>query len=101
MSINRVIQDKSNTRIMINTSIVRDPRISGKAKAFWLYAFSRQHYDQFYPSEMEKHFKEGKEAIRSGLNELEKFGYLHREQVRGEDGRLGPLSWTFYEGASE
>lgn len=97
MTINRVQHDKSNPYTLINTSIVRDTRISGLAKALWLYAFSRRDDWQFYTSEMRKHFKEGRDAIRSALNELEKYGYLEREQKRDDKNRLLGFSWVWHE----
>lgn len=41
--------------------------------------------------------KESLDAIRTAVNELESFGYLHREQLRDEHGRLAHNEYLVYE----
>ncbi|HJZ04582.1 MAG TPA: helix-turn-helix domain-containing protein [Patescibacteria group bacterium] len=97
MTLNRVVHDKNNPYTVINTTIIFDNRLSGLAKSLWLYAFSRPSDWEFYTIEMAKHMREGRDAIRRALKELEKFGYLQREQTRLSDGKMGPLVWVWNE----
>src|SRR3990170_3679042 len=97
MTLNRVVHDKNNPYTVINTTIIFDNRLSGLAKSLWLYAFSRPSDWEFYTIEMAKHMREGRDAIRRALKELEKFGYLQREQTRLSDGKRGPLVWVWNE----
>lgn len=41
--------------------------------------------------------KDGQSAIRSGLKELEKYGYLTRIRTRDRSGRVSEVIWTIYE----
>ena len=41
--------------------------------------------------------KEGVDAIRSGIQELEKAGYIIRRRLRGPDGRITDTEYVIYE----
>ncbi len=41
--------------------------------------------------------KESSDSVASGLKELEEAGYLSRKQLRGPNGRMGEIEYTFYE----
>lgn len=41
--------------------------------------------------------KEGIDAIRSAINELEAFGYIERSRVRNEKGQLGENEYIIHE----
>lgn len=74
----------------ISNSLFRDPRISGLAKAtFGLISTHRDGYGISVEA-IARHMKEGRDAIRKALRELERCGYLVRVQTRDpETGRLG------------
>ena len=97
MTLCRVKHDKNNPYLTINTTIVSDERISWKAKGLWLYAFSRPNDWQFYVSDLIKRSIDGKESVKSGLKELEKYGYLHRKVAQGKDGKIEGYEWVFLE----
>jgi hypothetical protein len=82
---------------VINNTICRDKRISWKAKGIWLYAFSRPDDWKFHINDLINQSTDGKEAVRSGLKELEDAGYLRREMLKDEEGRYSELEWTFHE----
>lgn len=94
MSIFRVEHKKNYT--VVNNFICKDSRLSWKAKGIWLYAFSRPDDWQFHIDDLINQSTDGREAVRSGLKELEKHGYLAREQKR-ENGQFGKADWVFYE----
>lgn len=97
MTICRVKHNKNNPYLIINTTIAEDARISWKAKGLWFYAFSRRDDWTFYLSDLIKRSTDGEKSIYAGLKELEKSGYLVRNQKRKPDGKMGPLEWTFHE----
>lgn len=67
---------------MIPNTLICDPTISSKAKAVYCYLYSRPDDWQFYTKEIEKNFKEGRDAINSAISELISFGWIEKEQVR-------------------
>lgn len=75
----------------ISNSLFRDPRISGLAKAvFGLISTHRDGYGVSVET-IARHMREGRDAIRKALRELEKYGYLMRVQTRDpKTGRMGP-----------
>ncbi len=91
MAIKRSKRD-SNFTILSNVGL-KDNRISAKATGLLAYMLSLPDDWIFYESELVKHFTDGKESIRTGLKELENFGYLTRVQGR-EKGKFSSNDWT-------
>jgi hypothetical protein len=83
----RVQKDKNNPYVQINKTILYDKRLSLKAKGLHCYMLSMPDDWIFYMDVMERDLKEGEKAIRSGLNELQKFGYGRRYPER-ENGKI-------------
>lgn len=67
---------------MVANQIIFDPRISSKAKFYYVYLSSKPEGWEFHTNAIVKQIKEGKDAFYTGLNELEEFGYLVRIQKR-------------------
>ena len=95
MTIMRVQHNKNYT--VINNTICKDKRLSWKAKGIWLYAFSRPDDWQFHVDDLINQTTDKRSAVNSGLRELEKAGYLRREQKRKVDGTMGNSEWCFHE----
>jgi hypothetical protein len=95
MTIYRVEHNKNYT--VINNTICKDNRLSWKAKGIWLYAFSRPDNWTFHENDLVNQSTDGRDALRSGLKELEDTGYLRRDQNRNNSGQFGDANWTFYE----
>jgi hypothetical protein len=87
----------SKNYTVINNTICTDSRISFKAKGIWMYAFSRPDDWVFYLKDIVNQSKDGEDSVRSGLKELEKYGYLVKAQNRKEDGTFGHIDWEFFE----
>ncbi|MDH6489591.1 helix-turn-helix domain-containing protein [Streptomyces sp. SAI-127] len=68
----------------VSNALFRDPRISLKAKG--LFGLISTHSDGYglTVARIKKWCKEGKDAIRAALEELEAHGYLERDQQREE-----------------
>lgn len=96
MTLCRAIHDKNNPYLTINTTIAEDDRLSWKAKGIWFYAFSRKDDWDFYFKDILKRSSDGKEALQSGLKELEKYGYLYRK-ARRTNGKMDGQDWYFFE----
>ncbi len=94
MSIFRVEHKRNYT--VVHNFIATDENLSWKAKGIWLYAFSRPDDWEFNMCDIIKKSKDSRESVRSGLKELEKFGYLVRSQSR-ENGQYGKADWVFHE----
>jgi hypothetical protein len=98
MTLYHVIHNKDNPYLTINTTIVKDSRLSAKAKFYWLYAFSKPRDWQFYEADLVKSCTDNVTAVRTGLKELEKTGYLYRApQKRDKKGIFENRSWYFFE----
>jgi hypothetical protein len=95
MTLFRVQHNKNY--VVVNNHICEDNRLSWKAKGLWLYAFSRPDDWQFRMSDICKRATDGRDGVRSGLKELEDFGYLHRDQIHNEKGRFEDAEYTFFE----
>lgn len=68
----------------IPNDLIRDPNISGKAKAILCLLLSNSNGWTSHVQAIEKMMKEGKDAIYSGLQELEIFGYFMRVKYRNK-----------------
>jgi len=71
---------------------LRDNRLSFKARGILAMLMSHTQGWSLSINTIAKQNQEGKDAIRSAVQELEKYGYLYRTQVN-EGGRFGESIW--------
>ncbi|WP_052442933.1 helix-turn-helix domain-containing protein [Streptacidiphilus neutrinimicus] len=77
----------------IANDLFRDQRLSYKAKGiFGVLASHRDGYG-ITPRRLAEQSTDGLDAIKSGLQELERCGYLVRHQERRPNGTLGPVEY--------
>ncbi|MEV6048681.1 hypothetical protein [Streptomyces xanthochromogenes] len=78
----------------ISNALFRDPRISFKAKG--LFGLISTHRDgwRVTVAELAKCATDGRDAVNSGLKELELYGYLARDRARKPDGTLGEAVYS-------
>jgi hypothetical protein len=78
----------------IANALFRDRRISFKAKG--IFGLVSTHRDGWRVSvnELARLGPDGRDSVRAGLAELEKFGYLVRERERRSDGTLGEAVYS-------
>lgn len=88
---------RENPYVMIDKYFFNDERLSMKARGLLGTLLCRPDDWQVYESELVKHSADGRDSIRAGLRELEKFGYLSRRQIRGENGSFGHMEYIVYE----
>lgn len=88
---------RENPYVMIDKYGLNDERLSWKAKGLLAYLLSKPDDWQVYESDLIKRAADGRDSVRTGLRELEKYGYLSRRQIRGENGSFGHLEYSVYE----
>ena len=72
---------------------LRDARLSFKARGMLALLMSHTQGWQLSIASLAEQNREGKDAIRSAIQELEELGYLTRSQVN-EGGKFGESTWT-------
>jgi hypothetical protein len=77
----------------VSNIVVRDSRLSWKARGIFLYLWSQANEWQFYVSEIATHATDGESALRSGLKELEQYGYLERNHRHNDSGSFDGMNW--------
>ena len=76
-----------------DNKLIKDERLSWKARGIFQYLWAMPSDWNFYVDEVAKHSKDGIKALKSGLSELEKYGYFKRTMLRDEKGLFGEMSW--------
>ena len=94
MAIKRAKRE-TNFTMMSNVGL-RDKRLSFKAKGLLAYMLSLPDDWVFYEEEITKHSTDGKQSVRTGLKELQEFGYLIKNQSR-EKGKFAKVDWLLYD----
>jgi uncharacterized phage protein (TIGR02220 family) len=82
---------------VVDNGFIRDTSLSLKAKGIMLTLLSLPDDWVFTETWLVSQCSDGITAVRSALNELEDHGYLIRERVREEDGKLGDSIYDIYE----
>lgn len=95
MSVVRVVKTRGYT-VMSNHHL-RDKGLSFKAKGLLSVMLSLPEEWDYTVRGLASISLEGMDAVRSGIAELERAGYVTRQRVRGDDGRLGGCDYTVYE----
>ena len=90
------IEKRSNFTVVSN-DILMNNFMSMKATCLLLKMLGKPDNWDYTISGMKTFCKEGRDAIRSALNELEYFGYLERRKVRDARGRYTDIEYIIYE----
>lgn len=78
----------------IDNSAILDDNLSLKALGLLVKLLSLPGNWEFSENDLVKTFKkDGQVSIRSGLKELEEFGYLKRYKFRDDKGRILKVEW--------
>lgn len=83
---------KSNFTMISNVGL-RDKNLSLKAKGLLSYMLSLPDDWVFYESELTKHSRDGRDAHRSALRELQDNGYLTKTQAKSKNGKFSEVDW--------
>lgn len=90
----RLIKQDRGNYTNISNQLIRDSRLSWKARGIFAYLWSQADEWDFYVSEVAKHATDGRDALRSGLKELEKYGYLTRKPRSDANGKFDGMDWV-------
>lgn len=93
----RIKKDYSKGFTTMNNTIVRDDSLSWKARGIFAYLWSMPDDWNFYETEVAKHATDGRQSLRTGLEELEKNGYLERTRSRDKLGKFGAPVWILHD----
>lgn len=72
----------SKNYTVVDNSVLNDERLSLKAKGLFVYLWSQPDDWTYYEKEVVRHSKDKLASLRSGIHELEQYGYLNRKRVR-------------------
>lgn len=86
---------------IISNAWLRDPALSWKAKGLLSYIASHSAGHTLTSEQMLSEGSDGKDAVRAGLLELERAGYLRRVQQRGEGGKIAGTDYILQEPIKE
>jgi hypothetical protein len=78
----RTTKDKNNPYVMINKIGMEDKRLSWKARGILAYLLSKPDNWKVNLEHLQKQAPDGKTSLRSGIDELKKYGYLIRVAIR-------------------
>ncbi|WP_058306274.1 helix-turn-helix domain-containing protein [Gracilibacillus massiliensis] len=82
-------EDNNNTFLFMNSHILHnEPNMTGKSKNILCYILSRPPQWEVSITDISANIKEGRDAIRSGLKELEEKGYIIRFNIRDPKGKI-------------
>lgn len=85
------VQKRDNPYAVIDKIPLNDNRLSFKAKGILSYLLSKPNNWKPSIEELSKASKDSTDAVRTGLKELEKFGYMVRKRLHGDDGKI--IGW--------
>ncbi|WP_289932687.1 conserved phage C-terminal domain-containing protein [Lactobacillus delbrueckii] len=97
----RLIKQDRGNYTNISNQLIRDSRLSWKARGIFAYLWSQADEWDFYVSEVAKHATDGRDALRSGLKELEKYGYLTRKPSSNANGKFDGMDWVLTDKPAE
>lgn len=90
------VEKETNFSVLSNVPI-RDGRLSWKARGLLLFMLSLPEDWDYSVKGLEKFGPDRRDAIRAALLELEKCGYLSRNQKRGERGKFSKVDYVVVE----
>ncbi|BBC28732.1 uncharacterized protein SGFS_000230 [Streptomyces graminofaciens] len=78
----------------IANGLFRDSRLSFKAKGIFGYISTHRAGWHVTVADLVRAGPDGRDAVRGGLSELQRHGYLVREQLRHDNGTLGEIVYS-------
>lgn len=82
---------------MIDQDSIQDESLSWKARGLLSYLLSMPDDWTVQISHLKKQAPDGRDSVRSAIQELEKAGYIDRERDRQSDGTFGGWEYVVYE----
>lgn len=88
---------RENPYVMLDKYFLSDTRLTWKAKGMLAYLLSKPDDWKIILDDLIKRSSDGRDSVKAGLRELEKTGYLVREQQRKVNGKFGDIEYLIYE----
>lgn len=82
---------------VIDNTCLQDPTMSLKAKGLYAYLMSLPEDWVLHQTELKRHFKDGKDSIRTAMNELIEKGYVTKTDTRNELGQIVDCTYLVYD----
>ena len=82
---------------VMNNTCLQDPNMSMKAKGLYAYLMSLPEDWVLHQTELKRHFKDGKDSIRTAMNELIERGYITKTDSRNDLGQIVDCTYMVYE----
>lgn len=82
---------------VMNNACLQDPSMSLKAKGLYAYLMSLPEDWVLHQTELKRHFKDGRDSIRTAIYELIEKGYVTKVDTRNELGQIVDCTYTVYE----
>lgn len=89
--------EKRNDFTIVRNGLLRDKTMSLKAKALLITMLSKPDDWDYTLNGLQSILLEGRDAIASGLKELEQHGYLIRRKIRDRNGRFTDVEYVIFE----
>lgn len=89
----RINKQSNGFFTITNNQLIRDDRLSWKARGIFTYLWSMSDGWDFRVNEVSRHAKDGRDSLRAGLKELEEYGYLKRHYKQNNGGKLDGYEW--------
>lgn len=81
----------------VDNRVISDKRMSLKALGLFTYMWSKPDDWEFYVLAISKDFKDGRDSIRSAINELISLGYVKRTRKHKENGQLAAYDYILFD----
>jgi biotin operon repressor len=79
--------------ICVDVFFVEDPRVSMKAKGIALWLLAQDPEERWSNQSIADEIGMGRDAVKAGIAELKKTGYLEAERVRTTSGKIAGFSF--------
>ncbi len=91
------INKRENPFVQIDKNAINNPNLSWKAKGLLTYLISKPDNWKILVEDLQKKSNDGRHACRTGLQELEKNGYIIKERERDENGAYSGMVYQVFE----
>jgi len=97
MITHRVSHNRYKPYTIISNTVIRDNRISLKAKGLLLYVMSKPDDWVIRLTDIMKHCTERRDAIRNAIKELIRTNYVRKVTIRNNKGQIKKQEYWWYE----
>ena len=91
------IEKRETPFVQIDNKPIEDPALSWKAKGMLAYLLSKPNDWKIRMSDLEKKSVDGISSCRTGLQELEKKGYVLKSRLRNNKGKFSRVEYIVFE----